>query len=127
MEPVIKFKGYEIENINYQKTAVEKFDISNNIQCGINDDLTRGMVIVQTVINDASNQRRIEIIIRGFFEVDEKLKEKDEILNYLGVNGTAIIYPYVRTYASLLTSLDSESSIILPTINTQDFIETLDQ
>ncbi|EIP8075184.1 protein-export chaperone SecB [Enterococcus faecalis] len=48
--------------------------------------------------------------------------DKEEILNFLGLNGSAILLPYVRAIVSMLTTLDSNQAIVLPTINVMDLL-----
>nr|WP_279384907.1 protein-export chaperone SecB [Lacticaseibacillus manihotivorans] len=38
----------------------------------------------------------------------------------LTVNGTAILFPYVRSTISMVTGLDSAQTVLLPTIRTTD-------
>jgi preprotein translocase subunit SecB len=55
----------------------------------------------------------------GYFEIIIKDKElaEQKIINYYKVNGVAILFPYLRSLISDMTSKGSETPIILPTIN----------
>nr|WP_054750988.1 protein-export chaperone SecB [Lacticaseibacillus thailandensis] len=59
-----------------------------------------------------------------FFDISEELTNKDDIGRALAVNGTAILFPYVRGIISMVTGLDSAHTILLPTINTQEMFGT---
>ena len=71
-------------------------------------------------INDLENERFVECEIVGKFEINPKMELK-EIEEVLSVNGVALVYPYARSIISMLTTLDSDRAIVIPTINTQIF------
>ncbi|OEZ34866.1 hypothetical protein A6B36_09575 [Lactiplantibacillus plantarum] len=62
----------------------------------------------------------LTVTVAGIFSLNIDDYPKDAVLNALVVNGTAILYPYVRSIVSVLTSLGSENSVVLPTINTNN-------
>lgn len=127
MEPIIKFTNYKIKNIDYKFLGLDKESNSNSdaventintkVQIGISKDLKEGLVILKNEIIDSENDRTISIEIYGEFEILKEMDE-DEIKSVLKVNGVAILYPYSRSLISFLTSIDSDSAILLPTINT---------
>ena len=127
MEPIIKFTNYKIKNIDYKFLGLDKESNSNSdaventintkVQIGISKDLKEGLVILKNEIIDSENDRTIRIEIYGEFEILKEMDE-DEIKSVLKVNGVAILYPYSRSLISFLTSIDSDSAILLPTINT---------
>lgn len=47
----------------------------------------------------------------------------EEVVSLCRLNATAILFPYLRGYISNLTSLSGISTIILPTINVERFLE----
>lgn len=65
---------------------------------------------------------RVEII--GFFTFhNHESFNREEISDIFKVNGTAILFPYLRSLVSDLTSKGDESPIIIPTINVNTFFE----
>lgn len=131
-KPIIEFNGYKIEKINYKsmdfsdKDDMSEVEIKNVVECGINDEQTKGLVVVKLSVIDPRNSRELEIEVSGFFDLSPDIKEEEEAYQYLSVNGVAIVYPYVRTFASMLTTLDSDKAIVLPSVNTKEFYETFD-
>lgn len=129
-QPVINFVGYQIEKINYElldiisqdneeKMETEEPDIE--ILNGITEDFEQGKVIFSIRYPDKAVYRNIFLQVAGYFEIPEETRKsykEDKIKSYVANNGTAIVYPYVRTILSIITSLDSSNSIIMPTINT---------
>lgn len=119
-KPVISFEKYEILSIEYKKSdeqTKENTDINTEVSLGISDELKSGIVEIDVSIFDSNNNRDIQTRVRGFFLVNEELNA-EKIEQFLGQNGTAMLYPYVRSIISMVSSLDSETSILLPTINT---------
>lgn len=131
-KPIIEFNGYKIEKINYKsvdfsdRDDISEVEIKNVVECGINEELTQGLVVVKLSVTDPRNSRELEIEVTGFFGLSSDIESEEEAYQYLSINGLAIIYPYVRTFASMLTTLDSEKAIVLPSVNTKEFYGTID-
>ena len=123
MEPVLQFEGYQIEKIIYEKN-IETSDENNinvEVSTGLNSERDKGKVELSIHVLESNEKRKLEITLVGFFafsNVDDN--RKTEIL---AINGTAILYPYIRSVASMVTSQDSSSAIILPTVNTINFFK----
>ncbi|MDF9844727.1 MULTISPECIES: protein-export chaperone SecB [unclassified Paenibacillus] len=119
-KPVISFEKYEILSIDYKKLdepSIEDANISTEVSIGISEQHEAGKVEIDVSISDPVNQREINVKVRGLFLIDESL-EIEKIKQFLAQNGTAMLYPYVRSIVSMVSVLDSETSILLPTINT---------
>ncbi|WP_413523126.1 hypothetical protein [Lactococcus raffinolactis] len=126
-KPIIEFDSYRITKIDYKvvndseelrKELPRHGDIK--VSTGFNDDESRAVLIIETIVIDIEQQRKAIVEISGFFKVnpDEGTESNRE---YLEINGVAILFPYIRSIISFITSLDNEKAIILPTINTTDF------
>ena len=125
MESPIMFKGYKINNIIYE-TATENIDLTDDykpsIKFGADDKFEKGTVRITSVLNTA--ERQITINVSGYFDINKNYTDdKDQIIEILGINGSAILLPYVRAIVSMLTTLDSDQAIILPTINVIDLLK----
>ncbi|MCI1071666.1 protein-export chaperone SecB [Lactococcus lactis] len=126
-EPVIKFKHYRITKIDYKVFEdVEDLEIYEtesgtlNATTALNKERDSARLIVKTLIVDKEQRRMANIEITGYFAVDPELKE-EKVRSFIRINGTAILFPYVRSIVSFITSMDNENAILLPTINTQGF------
>lgn len=128
--PMLNFKGYRIVNIDYklldsieefESTSKEFMDLSAFV--GLTDDKKEAHIKVTCILNDFDNLRKVTIEIVGIFEIFVKSDEEEKIKNLLAVNGVAILFPYVRAAMSVVSSLDNENAILLPTINTTGFHE----
>lgn len=124
MESPIIFKGYKINNIQYE-THDSDIELTENykpeIEFGADDKFEKGIVQITSVLN--TSERQITINVSGFFDINKNYTDdKNEILSFLGLNGSAILLPYVRAIVSMLTTLDSNQAMILPTINVVDLL-----
>lgn len=129
MEPVITFRGYSIEKLVFTKEEMdfdEEFgdqedkDLSLSLNYGVTEDLKEGKVELTVRIKNTMNDIKISLKVIGDFEINN-LDDIEQIHQFLSVNGTAILYPYVRSIISMVSSLDSPDAILLPTINTSNF------
>ncbi|WNN76754.1 protein-export chaperone SecB [Lysinibacillus capsici] len=130
-EPIIKFKGYSIGKIFYSKEPLkidESLDLDENQEFGlsveqsITDDLKKAILTLTVKLNNKENEVFILTEIDSYFEVNN-LDTLEEIKEALLVNGTAIVYPYIRSIISMISSLDAGNAIVLPTINTTKLTE----
>ena len=122
-EPVIKFESYNIDKFIYSHNPIEdmdfKEDFNLDISPSLTDDLSSGLLTVEAKIK--AKDKYIFIRLRSFFSIGQQLKEEgvqENIERFLVINGTAIVFPYLRSTISMVSSLDSEDVIVLPTINT---------
>lgn len=70
-------------------------------------------------ISDNKNIVTINIIVDGIFFFKENIP-CEQIGQYFTVNAPAIIFPYIRGYISMLTSLSGMGNIVIPTLNLTD-------
>lgn len=75
-------------------------------------------------IKDKNGIVDIDISVVGVFcfrdDIDVNL-----LPNYFAVNAPAILFPYMRAYISLLTSLSGIGSVLLPTLNLSSLAKEL--
>ena len=133
MEPVMEFEGYSINKLFYgtiesdieiDESEDDKFE--RKVSIGISEDRKKGIVILNVILLNSDNQKSIDVEVAGEFSINKSL-EIEEVEELLTVNGVALIYPYVRSIISMITSLDSSSAIIIPTLNTKIFSNNKEQ
>lgn len=123
MEAILKFTGYKIVNLEYSRDIDLLDKDENELEVGvgtaISDDGEQGQVKISVTALDVENKRIVKAEVLGSFDfIDVEDKERT-----LAVNGTAILYPYVRAIISTITTQDSLNAIILPTVNTLNFLK----
>lgn len=123
MEPIIEFKGYQINKLFYgriesDQSNPEEPKLQRKVSIGLSEDKKQGIVILNVIMTDVEEQRKIDIEVVGEFDIQKDLEE-EKIEQVLSVNGVALVYPYIRSIISMVSSLDSDSAMVIPTINTK--------
>lgn len=124
-KPVINFLGYRVKKINYfdfdnDADNLMKPSVDYKVTCNLKKRL--GAVIINaSLLNDRSSDnnfdvRKLELEMIGMFSIREDVS-LDEAKKYLATNGSAMLYPYVRTTISIIVSLDAPENIVMPSIN----------
>ena len=129
MKSQLNFVNFVVPNFLFEKVQVDQpeniFEVipqavisRKNKQFHINIDLK---------IFDIENDFNLKMLCVGIFEYDTD--DEQLLLNFLSVNGPAIVFPYIRSFVSSFTSLSGFDTITLPTLNLsshkEQLIETL--
>lgn len=129
MKSQLNFVNFVVPKFLFEKIQVDQqksiFEIipqavisRKNKQFHINIDLE---------IIDIENSFNLKMICVGIFDYD--IEDESLLLNFLSVNGPAIVFPYIRSFVSSFTSLSGFDTITLPTLNLlghkERLIETL--
>ena len=124
--PVIQFKRYEVEKINYiilNEDESTKSKMKFLVSGALSDDSEVGVVTLDISLPQKEQKRKIDVIISGYFTFREDLTSDKEKHQYLGVNGTAILLPYLRSIVSMVTVLDKNEAIVFPTLNVSELMK----
>lgn len=127
--PVIYLDGYMINRISYEtieddKTETLSTEPQVSYSFGLSDDNKNGLVTIEANVFDKKRARKIEISVSGNFSIPDNGLDVEDIKTYLAQNGSAILYPYVRSIVSVLTTLDGPSAIVMPTLNMVEQFES---
>lgn len=113
-----RFDGYIIKhseiNINKEIYGVENFKIEITPK-GVKDKDKFTLTLVVDIF-DENNSIKINLLVDAFFRFRDNIPMKNAI-GFCGFNAPAIIFPYIRGYISMLTSLSGRGTITLPTLN----------
>lgn len=92
------------------------------IQFGVAiDKISDGKYRVSLKITaDQQDEYTVEARISGFCSISESYELKDELLQK---NAVAILFPYIRSELTLLTSQPEVTPIVLPTLNISAMID----
>lgn len=128
----INFIGYKMRNINYlqndsfvQHESIEvTFDV--DVEVAIDKDNRIARVSLEArIFEDAEKNNypfSINATIEGFFKLEDGLTDED-IIKLCKINGTAALFPYLRSAISDITRIANETPIILPLINIYKLIK----
>ncbi len=113
---------YKQERMDRQN---EELNTSFEIKYGINsNDDTKIRVIINTTVSDSIKSFVLNLETVGVFRVDKENME-DETYKYLiQTNTVAIIFPFIRSQISLLTTQPGISPIVLQPINVNALIDS---
>lgn len=123
-QPKLRFKGVDFPNINlkslkpYNKETSDvniKIDITPRVFIPANSN--NRFKIVMTVDLSAEDYFNLSVIGVGSFEITDPEIDAKTRKSFINANSTAIMFPYVRSFISTLTSNIGTvlSPIILPT------------
>ncbi|MDO5078562.1 MAG: protein-export chaperone SecB [Streptococcus minor] len=123
-KPVISLEKYEVDEINFSRSLTkddlensEVFDVS--FGGGFSEDKQNGKVTISVTCIDKETLRKVKVTVSGYFLINDT----ENIEEFLIVNGSAIIFPYVRSILSMVTSFDSETALLIPTVNILDLMK----
>ena len=123
MKPAIELERYEIEELSYVR-SVDNEDLGSDnlklaIESGMTEDRKNGTVTSKATFVDQGENKTIVARVSGYFTINSESEQE----NYLVVNGAAIIFPYLRSAISMVSSLDSSDAVLIPTVNILSLLE----
>lgn len=128
--PVIYLDGYNIDEISYinvssKETLESKEKPEFSFEVGFTENLEHAIVKMTVELNQGS--RKIMVKMSGNFSIPDLGYTKEEIKLFVAQNGSAILYPYLRSVVSIISTLDGPSAVVLPTLNMIDELAKLSE
>ncbi|MGF7349034.1 protein-export chaperone SecB [Enterococcus faecium] len=128
--PVIYLEGYNIDEISYinvssKETLVSKEKPEFSFEVGFTENLEHAIVKMTVELNQGN--RKIMVKMSGNFSIPDLGYTKEEIKLFVAQNGSAILYPYLRSVVSIISTLDGPSAVVLPTLNMIDELAKLSE
>lgn len=121
------------ENKNLNIDNIEKFEVDSDFKATIGYKNDYAFIALKCTVGDTKENCPfiINIQLESYFEVeyDEDDKEDiEEVKNLLSVNAIAILYPYVRSLVSDLTSkANGFETYIMPIANISQYMKDNDK
>lgn len=118
-KPPISFRSYRIQNLEYKMVDEISNEDSPYLEGGFSlaDDHKSGMVRQSVIIRNNKKKTVLKLSMVAFFDVLNDKLDEDELNGLLAQNGSAMLYPYVRSIVSIISSLDSPEVINLSSLN----------
>lgn len=131
----LQFKDYQVTEIKYnfdpfradaddELTPDFKYNIRRNPE-----NRSQAWVFLSFSMGDQelkTSSFYISITVAGYFEVFGE-DDEETILGFYKTNALAILYPYLRSIVSEITSKGTQSPLILPTLNIVALFEEMEQ
>jgi preprotein translocase subunit SecB len=115
LDAPIKFEGYKILSIQYGQN-VESEDSDFKIGYSISDDLKSANVRIELDFDNENKMSHGKVKVIGNFLLSEGIG-KEQVKQLVFQNGSAMLYPYIRTIISMITALDDSRVNVMPTLN----------
>ena len=107
------------------KKIEEEYSTSFNINYAENnDDDSKIKVTIDTSVSDKGGELALELQAVGIFNIEKENTEKSIYEHLVQVNTVAIMFPFIRSQISLLTTQPGIKPIMLPPINLNALIDS---
>lgn len=127
MDAVISLERYEIERLLYSRILDEQKNKHDDLQIGLNvyltEDKKKGKVTISAEYTDVDSIKMVCATINGYFEINAETDGE----NFLATNGVAILFPYLRSAISMISTLDSDDAIVIPTFNVLSLLDNYEE
>lgn len=126
---VINFLGYEVTNICFKKNrnySGESVHIDTDLTAAVTTDQERESMDVELTLKLFSDAEEkgypfsLDVSVLGKFKLENKQYADIKLFQS---NAIAILFPYVRALVTTYTANANVAPLILPTINTNQFVE----
>ena len=118
-KPVINLKRYEVDSLLVSRNLTNDDHESETFNLDAKVGHTDGAVKLSVSLVDKDAMKKISVTVIGYFEINID----ENIIDTLYVNGTAILYPYLRSIVSIVSAIDSSEAMLLPTINVLELLD----
>ena len=111
--------NYQFEKVNIDLTQHTSQDLLLNFDLSgvyINQTSYFELTFLVTVFGQGQVAPFVSVQCKGIFQF-ENVNSFEAIPDYFYPNATAILFPYVRAYVSLVTTQANVPGIIMPTLN----------
>ena len=108
-------------------TDSKEYNTSFQIEYAINsEDETKVRVVVDTTVTNEAQSIVLNIQTVGIFKIDNLDIDEATYEHLIKANTVAIIFPFIRSQISLLTTQPGMMPVMLPPININALIENQD-
>ena len=118
---------YVIEEVGQEETAMYWFQIDWKNKLFFLDsdseDETKVKVTIDTMVANEPNSVVLNLQTVGIFKIDKANTDETTYDHLIKANTVAIIFPFIRSQISLLTSQPGMMPIMLPPININALVE----
>ena len=106
-------------------TDSQEYSTSFRIEYATNsEDDTKVRIIVDTIVENETQTVVLNVQAVGIFKVDKVDIDEATYEHLIKANTVAIIFPFIRSQVSLLTTQPGMTPVIIPPININALIES---
>ena len=108
-------------------TDSKEYNTSFQIEYAVNsEDDTKVRVVVDTTVTNEAQSIVLNVQTVGIFKVDKLDMDEATYEHLIKANTVAIIFPFIRSQVSLLTTQPGMMPVMIPPININALIENQD-
>lgn len=127
MKSDLSFINFVVPRFVFEKSPFEDSENSFEInpQAVIIRSSNQFHINVEIEIVDSKNEFNLKMLCIGVFKYNTE--DEKTLLDFMSINGPAIVFPYIRSFISSYTALSGFDTITLPTLNLSGHKEKLIQ
>lgn len=122
-ESVLKLKRIYFNELNFSRKDVEKSNIDVNVEKNQSTDNEYEITLNLSIAN-SEEKYTVNVSIVGVFEFSENADEVTKNI-IIEKNTISILFPYVRSQVTLLTSQPDIKPMIIPPLNINNLIKNI--
>lgn len=104
-----------------RKAVVESGEMNLNLKKEIKEIENGCFVVTLTLSISKDQELNVKVVAEATFSMDNE--DKEFVRNIMNNNTVAIMFPFIRSQVSLLTTQPGMAPIIVPPINIEKFVE----
>lgn len=125
-DTAFKLEDFMVINFSIDRKPVQSGDISFSLKpSGLVDIESNSVTLALALtLKDDNDSFNISMSALGIFQF-KNIESKESIPEYFYINAPAIVFPYIRSYISTITSLSGLNVVNLPTMNLTFLVDEL--
>lgn len=125
---IMQLTNLYFKNISFSR---EKLNIDDNLKIFFDHEIRKNDndtdVVLSVLINDENNALKLSVELVGTFAFSNSENVNENLYdNLINKNAIAILFPYLRSQVTLITSQPNMTPIILPPININTLLKNDD-
>lgn len=125
---IMQLTNLYFKNISFSR---EKLNIDDNLKIFFDHEIRKNNndtdVVLSVLINDENNALKLSVELVGTFAFSNSENVNKNLYdNLINKNAIAILFPYLRSQVTLITSQPNMTPIILPPININTLLKNDD-
>ena len=124
-ESVLKLKRIYFKELNFSRKDVEKSNIDVEVEKNQSTDNEYEITLNLSIAN-SEEKYTVNVSIVGVFEFSENADEVTKNI-IIEKNTISILFPYVRSQVTLLTSQPDIKPMIIPPLNINNLIKNINK
>lgn len=119
----LNFINFVVPKFMFEKKNVESDNFEILPKAVISRKNNQFHINVDVEITNLNNSLVLKMVCVGIFKYNTD--DENLLLSFMSLNGPAIVFPYIRSFISSMSSLSGFETIILPTLNLSGYREQL--